>query len=316
MTSSISSFPMPVHSKVSVGQLLSSIGNASVQGDINLKIQSVSSPADAIEGGIVFIAKTGHVLSELIEVSNASVFVVPEPVDERKVGNRCFVISVDPLAWFIRALGILLDEVDLHPFTYGQDAYIDKDVIIGSNVRIGLGTVIERGSVIGDRAVIGSNCFLGRNTIIAEDAFIQNNVSIGSVGLGYHIERDGNRVFFPHLGKVIIGRSVVVGSGVVIVRGQLSDTIIDDFVRLGNLVNVGHNVHIGAHTVLSSNVCVAGGAKIEPHCSIGASAVVGPKLSIGSHSKVGLGSVVVKNVPANTSYFGNPAKPLPTMKDF
>ena len=139
---------------------------------------------------------------------------------------------------------------------------------------------------------------------------------IGSVGLGYHFSDSGQRLFFPHLGKVIIGDDVVIGSSCVIVRGQLKDTIIMNGVRLGNLVNVGHNVFIGNQTVISSSSTIAGGATVGRLCNVAAGVTINSKISIGDNVQIGLGSVVTKTLKSGLSFFGNPAKPLPTMKRF
>lgn len=316
MTIPTNTFPLHIDAKRPVANLLGVIGSAFAQGNTNLEIGSISSPEDAVNGTMVFINKTGESLCKSIATCQASIFVVSEPICESDINQRCFVITQDPLAWFIKATGILLNSQSLKRPVINKTSYISENATIGSDVSVGIGTVIEAGCIIGDRTIIGAHSFIAKGTCISEEVFIQNHVSIGSVGLGYHIDQNGNRLLFPHLGNVIIGKSVVVGAGTVIVRGQLTDTVIGDYVRLGNLVNVGHNVQIGAGSVLSSNSCVAGGARIGSNCKFGASAVISSKIQIGDDCKVGIGSVVVKDMLPKTSYFGNPAKPLPTMGDF
>jgi len=102
----------------------------------------------------------------------------------------------------------------------------------------------------------------------------------------------------------------------VIVRGQLDDTVVGARCRLGNLVNVGHNVKIGDDSAISSSTCIAGGAVIGARCNIGIGVAINAKVRIGDDCQVGLGSAVTKSVADGVSVFGNPAKPLPTMGRF
>lgn len=310
------SFPLPVDVKMTVRELVENIGDCFAMGDTSIEVKSVSSPSDAADGSIVFFDNCGASLKHLISVTNASVYVISEVPQGFKSRGKCIIVTNEPRMWYVRALYYLLNLETKNLPGGSIKASVDDDVIVGSNVSIGLGAVIEAGCVIGDDSVIGANTFIASNTYIAEGVLIQNNVSIGSVGLGYFNNAKGQRVFFPHLGSVYIGQSAVVGSGSVIVRGQLSDTVIGASVRLGNLVNVGHNVHIGSNSVLSSNVCIAGGVSIGAHCNFGVGSSVAPKLNIGNGCKIGIGSVVIKNIPDHSSYFGNPARPLPTMRGF
>jgi hypothetical protein len=97
---------------------------------------------------------------------------------------------------------------------------------------------------------------------VGNGAFIQHQVVIGSLALGYHFTATGERLQFPHLGIAIIGEQAVIGPGSVVARGQLDDTCLGRGVRLSNLVSIAHNVKIDDDSVLSSGVLVAGGASI------------------------------------------------------
>jgi UDP-3-O-[3-hydroxymyristoyl] glucosamine N-acyltransferase len=176
--------------------------------------------------------------------------------------------------------------------------------------------VIEAGVTVQADCSIGAHCFIGGNAHIAQGTVIQNNVSIGGVGLGFHFDQDGNRLFFPHLGAVLIGANAVIGSGCVIARGQLTDTVIGAGSRLGNLVNVGHNVRIGENCAISSGTSMAGGVHMGDECHVGVGVCFNAKIQIANRCRIGMGSVVTKSLPAGASVFGNPAKLLPTMDSF
>jgi UDP-3-O-[3-hydroxymyristoyl] glucosamine N-acyltransferase len=310
----MTSFPRALPQPFDAASLVEIVGGVERVSNLeNVVVSSVAAPQTAEQGSLIFMkARNAEDLQKLVETSKASVIVVGHDVAGAP-GTGLIVVS-DPLAWFIRALGVLLP---LNAASgVNSSAQIDASSKIGRDVEIGANTVIEADCRVGDGTRIGANCFIGSGTVIGAGTFIQSNVSIGGVGLGYHVTSEGERLFFPHLGAVLIGDDVVIGTGSVIVRGQLTDTIVADGVRLGNLVNIGHNVSIGKECVLSSSTCVAGGARLGAGCNIGAGVAINAKIALGDGCQVGLGSVVVKDVATNVSVFGNPAQPLRTMRRF
>ncbi|MFB1489887.1 MULTISPECIES: DapH/DapD/GlmU-related protein [unclassified Thiocapsa] len=296
-----------------IDQLCERVGHGDiVSGDPSTMVEYVASPDTAAPGSLIYCDRKGVMLEQTVKDSRASVIVIQE--SGYSSPDKCIVRAPDALHWFIKSLHHLMD-LSVSP-QISAIAQIAADAIIGRNVSIGPGTLIEEHCSIGDGTRIGANCYIGPGTQIGENCFIQNNNTIGSVGLGYHFPASGERVFYPHLGAVIIEPDVIVGSGCVIVRGQMSDTRIGRASRLANLINVAHNVAIGANTAISSNVCIAGGAKIGTGCNIAAGVVINAKIQIGDDSMIGLGSVVTKSVPQGKAFFGNPARPLPTMRKF
>lgn len=308
------SFPRPVWHAMALRELHQRLGGAgALRGDPDTPVYSVASPADAQAGSLVFCrADTPEQLAARLAATAASVVVLP--FDVPGATAQALVVTDDPLAWFIRAAGLLFGLQQGR--TAPPSTAISPDLQRGHGVQIGPGTVIESGCRIGDHSVIGPNCYLGPGTVIGDNVFIQNNVSIGGVGLGYHLTAQGERLFFPHLGAALVGDDAVVGTGSVIVRGQLDDTVVGARCRLGNLVNVGHNVKIGDDGAISSSTCIAGGAVIGARCNIGIGVAVNAKVRIGDDCQVGLGSAVTRSVADGVSVFGNPAKPLPTMGRF
>lgn len=309
-----STFPKKLSEPISVKTLAEKVGNfIQLINSEEKVIQSVASPHEADTNSLVFCNNQNETkLEQMIEVTKSQIIITSK--QSEKNTEKCFIVVEDPLAWFIKAANFLFkdDKSNNIPIT---NVKIDTKSI-GKNVKIGVGTFIGNGCHIGDNCEVGMNCYIAPGTHIGAGTFIQNNVNIGSVGLGYHTTKDNERLFFPHLGSVIIGKDCVIGTSCVLVRGELSDTIIGDRVRLGNLVNIGHNVRLGTDTVISSNSCVAGGAYIAERCNLASGVSINAKIKIGADSQVGLGSVVVKDLPSNISVFGNPAKPLRTMRRF
>ncbi|HSI57158.1 MAG TPA: DapH/DapD/GlmU-related protein [Ideonella sp.] len=308
------SFPRPVATSLTAAELVDRVGEtASLRGNPAARIAAIASPADAHAGSLAFFKHNpADKVAALVASSAAGVLVLPFEVAAGP--SQALIVTADPIAWFIRALPWLFD---LRPATVTDNMpRIAADVVLGEGVQIGAGSVIERGCRIGRDSRIGPHSYLGPGTVIGERAFVQNHVSLGGVGLGYHVTAAGERLFFPHMGAVIVGDDAVIGSGSVVVRGQMDDTLIGDRTRIGNLVNIGHNVKIAEDCAISSSSGIAGGAALGARCNIGIGVMVNAKIRIGDDCQIGMGSVVAKSLPAGLSVFGNPARPLPTMDRF
>lgn len=142
----------------------------------------------------------------------------------------------------------------------------------------------------------------GQNCIICENAVLGND------GLGFEPDENGDLIFFPHFGNVILGDNVRVGSGSCIDRGNMQDTIIGDNVKIDNLVHIAHNVQIDKNTIVVAGVVICGSVKIGKNCFIGANSTIREHLNIGDNVLIGMGSVVTKNIPDGEIWAGNPAK--------
>ena len=310
----LSSFPRNVDKRMSIKELASCLPGAfSLLGSPKIMIGSIGSPQECQADSLIFFrSQEKNELQMNATGCNAGAMVVNHPIEVHS--HQSLLVTPDPLALFIKALGILF--ITKNSSAIDPSAQISESAQVAPTVSIGPNAVIEAGVRIDEDCSIGANCFIGESTHIDKGTVIQNNVSIGGVGLGFHFEEDGTRLFFPHLGAVRIGAHAVIGSGSVVVRGQLSDTIIGAGTRLGNLVNVGHNVQIGKNCAISSGTSFAGGASVGDDCQFGIGVCVNAKITIASQCKIGMGTVVTKSLPKAVSVFGNPAKPLPTMGNF
>jgi len=309
-----SSFPKHVDSVTSVSTLSKRLTDShALVGMSDQKIQSVGSPDECNQGSLVFLRPQAiEELQKKVDACKAGVLIVNHAVNASQ--GQALLVTEDPLSLFIKALKVLFNP-EAKPAVH-ETAVVSPAARIGSGVSIGAHSVIEAGVVVESDCSIGAHCFIGRNAQIGQGTVIQNNVSIGGVGLGFHFESNGDRLFFPHLGAVLIGANAVIGSGCVIARGQLTDTVIGAGSRLGNLINVGHNVRIGDNCAISSGTSIAGGVHIGDECQVGVGACFNAKITVSSDCKIGMGTVVTKSLTKGISVFGNPAKPLPTMEKF
>lgn len=309
-----SSFPKPVDVPVQAGFLSDKFSDLNVlHGSAQVMIHTIGSPEECDSSSLVFLRPQPiEDLQKKVDNCQAGVLIVNQPVKVRE--GLTVLVTADPLALFIKSLQLLFNpipETGIHPTAVVSDA-----ASIAPGVSIGAYSVVEAGVTVEADCQIGAHCFIGGNAHIAQNTVIQNNVSIGGVGLGFHFDQDGKRLFFPHLGAVLLGANAVIGSGCVIARGQLTDTVIGAGSRLGNLVNVGHNVRIGQNCAISSGTLMAGGVHLGDECHVGVGVCFNAKIQIADRCRIGMGSVVTKSLPAGVSVFGNPAKLLPAMDSF
>ncbi len=177
---------------------------------------------------------------------------------------------------------------------------------IGKNVRIGMFCVIGPGVEIGDDSIIGNNTTI-ENAKIGKRCHIGNNVAIGGEGFGF--EDEAQEVLkFPHIGGVIMGEDVRVGSCTCIDRASLGNTIVHDAVKIDNLVHIAHNVTIGRAAKVVAMTIVGGSTKIGENAWIAPGASLRDWINIGDNALVGLGAVVTKDVNTDSAVVGNPAK--------
>ena len=134
------------------------------------------------------------------------------------------------------------------------------------------------------------------------------NTTIGGTGFGYEKNTDGEFELFPHIGGVRIEKNVDIGANTCIDRGTLGNTIIGAGSKIDNLVHIAHNVKIGRNCAIIAHSMIGGSTVINDNCWVAPSACVRDGISIGSNSIIGLGSVVVKPIPDNEVWAGNPAR--------
>jgi len=163
----------------------------------------------------------------------------------------------------------------------GARCVVEEGVTLGDCVNLGAGSVVEEGSVIGDHTEIGPNAVIRHHVRIGRRCVIQSGAVIGTDGFGF--ARDAGRwVKIPQLGSVHIGDDVEVGANSTIDRGAMRDTIIEDGVKIDNLVQIGHNCHVGAHSAMAGCVGVSGSVRIGERVLLGGGVGVGGHVSIAS----------------------------------
>jgi UDP-3-O-[3-hydroxymyristoyl] glucosamine N-acyltransferase len=179
----------------------------------------------------------------------------------------------------------------------GSGATVGAGAVLGTHVHVGAGAAVGEHTVLKARAVLSEGCRIGARGIVHSGAVI------GADGFGF--APDGGRwEKIEQLGAVVIGDDVEIGANTCIDRGALEDTVVEDGVKLDNLVQIGHNVRVGAHSAFAGCVGVAGSAKIGRHCTAGGGAIILGHLELVDHVHISAATVVTRSIHKPGLYSG------------
>ncbi len=153
------------------------------------------------------------------------------------------------------------------------NACVGEGARIGARCFIGPGCVIERNAVIGDDTKLVARVFVGHGVTFGARCIVQPGAVVGADGFGFAPEK-GTWVKVPQVGRVTVGDDVEIGSNTTIDRGALEDTVIEEGVKLDNLIMIAHNCRIGAHSAIAACTGIAGSAVLGKRCIIGGRAGV------------------------------------------
>jgi UDP-3-O-[3-hydroxymyristoyl] glucosamine N-acyltransferase len=181
--------------------------------------------------------------------------------------------------------------------------------VIGEGSYIGPNCVVRRGAAIGAGSRLEANVYIGPDTVIGARARLLPGAVIGGRGFGLARAKAG-WIEVPQLGRVVIGDDVEIGANTTIDRGALDDTVIEDGVKLDNLIQIAHNCRIGAGTAIAACVGVAGSTTIGRNCMIGGASVIGGHIQITDNVLVFGYAMVTKSITEPGQYgSGIPAQP-------
>ena len=300
--------------------LASQFPNARLLGNGDLLIDSLSPLESASGRSLAFLSHPKYV--QKLAQSKAACVIVGLDVEHAAVQRGACIVVEDPYFYFARLTQIWRQyhRVDLvtgiHPSAFIDDsAKLATGVSVGAFACIGPSAVIAKGARIGEHCVVGQSAVVGSGSrlsarvtlgdgcTIGERCILHSGVVIGADGFGF-APHDGRWEKIEQLGNVQIGNDVEIGANTCIDRGALEDTVIEDGVKLDNLIQIGHNVRIGAHSALAGCVGVAGSATIGAHCTIGGGAVVLGHLTLADHVHISAASVVTRSLLQAGNYTG------------
>ncbi len=292
---------------VTLAQIVADLGGELIGSPSNL-IAGIASLERATSSDVSFLSSAKYATQ--FAASEAGCVIAREADWEAARGKGfqgAVILTPDPYLYYARLtqwwkLRVIprSPAILIHP-----SAVIGQNVRLGCDVRVGALCVIEDGAVIGARTTLAARVTVGADCHIGEDCILHSGVVIGADGFGFAPNKvTGEWIKIEQLGAVRIGNHVEIGANTCIDRGALEDTVIEDGVKLDNLIQIGHNVHIGKHTALAGCVGVAGSAKIGAHCTVGGGSVVLGHLSLADHVHISAASVVTRSINKAGNYTG------------
>jgi len=308
-------------------ELAEAIG-ARLEGDGAMEIAGVAAPERAGARDLIYVEAAKH--AERVAASAAMCVVAGEGLS---LPGKTVLRSAHPKVAFAKAAAALLERAPIaagiHPtaivaplarvaegVSIGPYAVIGEDAHVGAGTQIGAHTVIGAGCWIGENCRIHPRVTLYANVRVGHRVEIHAGAVIGADGFGYAFG-GGKYWKFPQVGIVEIGDDVEIGANATIDRGSLDDTRIAEGVKLDNLVHVGHNVQIGAHTVVAAQTGISGSSVLGHHV------VVGGQVGIADHCTLEDGAVAGaqagiptgKTIRGGQTVWGTPAREIGKFKE-
>lgn len=242
-----------------------------------------------------------------LTASRAACVVVGSAMRELAFSRGACIVTADPYLYFAKLTQLWRKNLNDSKVPPGRNihpsAVVDPTAQVHPSARVGPMCVVEAGAKIGAETWLKSRVTLGEDCEIGERCILHSGAVVGADGFGF-ADNQGRWEKIEQLGAVRIGNDVEIGANTCIDRGALQDTVICDGVKLDNLVQIGHNVHIGRHTAMAGCVGVAGSATIGEHCTIGGGAIVLGHLTICDNVNVSAATVVTRSINRPGHYTG------------
>ncbi len=300
---------------ISLKQLAQAL-KGELAGPADLQIAGVGDLESAREDQISFIADKKY-LSQLAETRACAIVTSKQiPVD------RPAILVDRPDLAFAQMLAIFAPPLPhpakgVHPSavvesTIDSAVAVGANCYIGSNVTIGAGSVIYPNVFIGPDVRIGRDCIIWPGVVIRERVqigdrvIIHPNATIGADGFGYNFI-EGRHCKIAHIGSVIVEDDVEIGAGACVDRAKAGATVIGCGSKIDNLVQIGHNVKIGPHTILVAQVGIAGSTTLGSYVVLGGKVGVRDHVKIGEQAVAAACSCISKDVPPKMVVNGIPA---------
>jgi UDP-3-O-[3-hydroxymyristoyl] glucosamine N-acyltransferase len=316
--------------ELTTGEIAALTGAKLREGDpVNRPIRNIA-PLDAAGASDISFLDNSKYAAELATTRAAACLIAPRFV-ERAPRNLVVLETAQPYPAFVavtrKLFANLLRPTPLFGVTgHAASAQIDRtarlevDVVveplavIGPRAEIGSGTVIGPSVVIGPDVRIGRDCAIGAHSsifhaLIGDRVIVHPGVRIGQDGFGFLPSRHGHQKI-PQTRRAVIQDDVEIGANTTIDRGATRDTIIGEGTKIDNLVQIGHNVYIGRHCVIVSQVGISGSVTVGDYAMLGGQVGIADHVTIGEGAMLGARAGVMSHIPPGGRWAGFPAEPV------
>ena len=284
-----------------LGDIVDQLGGM-LHGDPDLMIRGLAPLETAQPQHLSFIS-SAKFKSQLLS-TKAGAVVLSEDLFQKNSLKSAAIVVDQPYVYFAR-LTQLWNKKTVAPMEPGihPSAVVHPSAQVHPSAFVGPLCVVEQGAQIGSNTVLHSRVTLGARCVLGERCIVHSGAVIGADGFGF-APTGAKWEKIEQLGAVKIGNDVEIGANTCIDRGALQDTVIEDGVKLDNLIQIGHNTRIGQHTAMAGCVGVAGSADIGAHCTIGGGAVVLGHLKLVDGVHISAASVVTRSLLKPGHYSG------------
>ena len=304
---------------------LAELLGATLEGDKDICLSGVNDLLHAGKEDISFFANARY-HKEMLESQAGAIIIAP---DTQRESLRTYFVHPDPSSAFQKAMALFLGQQTLTGFTgihptavIHETAFLEKDVAVGPYAVIDMGVRVGKGSYIGSHVCVGPRCQLGEECVIHPHAvlredcvlgchvIVQPGAVIGSCGFGYSRDMEGKHTKLDQVGNVVLQDNVEVGANTTIDRARFKSTAIGEGTKIDNLVQIGHNVEIGRHSLIIAQVGIAGSTKIGNHVILAGKVAINGHIEIADGVRVAACSGVSKSIKTAGDFGGVPAMAL------
>lgn len=317
--------------ELSAGQIAKLL-DGKVEGNENVVVSTLAKIEDGHAGALSFLDHEKY-LDHLYRTKSTIVLVRNEFEATSPLPDDLTLIRVaEPRL----AMATLLQEYQKSiptPTGVALEAFVDPSATIGEKVYVGAGAYIGADSVVAAGCTVHPTAFIGRNVRLGQGCVVHANVTIhddsvigdhctfhpgvviGADGFGFAPSDATGYAKVPQIGNVIIEDHVEIGANTCVDRATMGSTIIRKGVKLDNLIQVGHNVVIGAHTVIASQTGISGSTTIGERCLIGGQVGFVGHIHIANGVKIAAQSGILRSIEEEGSIWqGSPAFPISDYK--
>ncbi|MBC7615794.1 MAG: UDP-3-O-(3-hydroxymyristoyl)glucosamine N-acyltransferase [Pedobacter sp.] len=299
-----------------------------IVGESSVKVGELAKIEHGCEGSLCFLSNPKY--ESYLYTTKASIVIVSSDFLPTQPVSCTLIKVKDPYS----AFSVLLEKYNeaLNPDNtqvgINQPCFIHSSAKIGKNVFIGAFCSIDENVEIGDNCRIYTQVYIGSGTKIASDSTIyagvkiynrsvigsrvtiHSNAVIGSDGFGFAPQPDGTYHKIAQIGNVVIEDDVEIGSNTTIDRATMGSTFIRKGAKLDNLIQIAHNVDIGAHTVVAAQTGISGSTKLGDNSVIGGQVGIAGHLNLAKGTQIGAQAGINFNTEENKQWHGSPAQPL------
>lgn len=302
--------------------------NGTIEGDENAKVSTLSKIEDGKLGSLCFLSNPKY--ENFLYKTDASVVIVSQDFVPTQPIKSTLVKVKDPYSAFSillekynEVVNMGAEEVGIHNSSYvhpsakiGQNVYvgpfccIEENVEIGDNTKIYAQTYIGANSILGKDGVFYPGVKLYKHTVVGDRVMVHSNTVIGSDGFGFAPQKDGSYNKIAQIGNVVIEDDVEIGANTTIDRATMGSTFVRKGVKLDNLIQIAHNVDVGAHSVVAAQTGISGSTKLGENSVLGGQVGIAGHLNLGKRTQVGAQAGINFDTEENKQWHGSPAQPL------